>query len=361
LAVPCHKSTASWLRPGRRHIGQLQVVNECLVLCGGMWCGHPLGDDQRTIRHGLQPVNSIIPCHPAQFSASVVLAGSPTPLYSPPTLLPAPPFSTSCWSTAAWQNRPHPTEVAEVLAHGTERQVRLAEVSRHRQLTECAQGSRAVGRAVASAAAAAPSAEDGTRCGDTRRHQLAAADALLSMACTTAAQQGVVQQQSVRTADRQHSTVDSPATPNQELNQEPSCVPNMPPITAPRSLQHAPAVMPCLWNAQPGALQHRFQTLVMCNFTPRRPRELPASRWVSLNTLYRLFQPYNQGEVWLMGPGNLKQLITNWYKDHPAFAGLAVKQWCRRLSTRNEMRAGNVTVFHFCFEHKMSLHKAAAI
>ena len=33
--------------------------------------------------------------------------------------------------------------------------------------------------------------------------------------------------------------------------------------------------------------------------------------------------------VWLMGPGNLKQLIIKWYKDHPAFAGLAVEQWCR--------------------------------
>ena len=332
-----HRSTASWLLD-RRHIQQLQVVNECLVLNGGKWCGHP-GDV--TIRHDLQWANSIIPCHPAQFSASVVLADSPPPLYSPPTLLPGPPSSTSCWSTAG-QNRPHPTEVAEVLAHETERQVRLEEVSRHRQLTECAQGSRAVSRAVASAAAADPSAAG---CGDAQRHQMAAADALLSMA---AAEQQVVH----------HSTVDSPATPNQELNQEPPCVPNTPPITAPPSLQHAPAVLPCLWNAPPGALQHRFQTLVMCNFTPRRPRELPTSRWVSLNTLYRLFEPHNRGEVWLKGPGNLKQLITKWYKDHPAFAGLAVEQWCRRF-TRDEARAG-VTVFKFCFEHKMP-HEAATI
>ena len=123
---------------------------------------------------------------------------------------------------------------------------------------------------------------------------MAAADALLSMAA--AEQQGVVQQHSVRTADRHHSTVDSPATPNQELNGEPPCVP-MPPVTPAPSVQHAPAALPCLWNAPPSALQHRFQTLVMCNFTPRRPRELPTSRWVSLNTLYRLFEPHNRGEV----------------------------------------------------------------
>ena len=97
----------------------------------------------------------------------------------------------------------------------------------------------------------------------------------------------------------------------------------------------------------------------MCNFTPRRPRELSTSRWVSFNTLYRLFKPHNREDVWLMGPGNLKQLITKWYKDHPAFAGLAVEQWCRRF-TRDEARAGNVTVFKFCFEHKMP-HEAATI
>ena len=87
----------------------------------------------------------------------------------------------------------------------------------------------------------------------------------------------------------------------------------------------------------------------MCNFTPRRPCELPTSRWVSLNTFYRLFQPHNRAEVSLMGPGNLKQLITKWYKDHPAFAGLDVKQWCKRLSN-NETQGGGY-VYKFSFEH----------
>ena len=87
----------------------------------------------------------------------------------------------------------------------------------------------------------------------------------------------------------------------------------------------------------------------MCAFTPRRPSELKVSRWVSINVLFRLFQPLAPGEVWLMGPGNLKQLITKWYEGHPAFAGLDVKQWCKRLS--NNETQGGAYVYKFCFEH----------
>ena len=36
-----------------------------------------------------------------------------------------------------------------------------------------------------------------------------------------------------------------------------------------------------------------------------------------------------------------------------------LEQWCRRF-TRDEARAGSVTVFKFCFEHKMP-HEAATI
>ncbi len=31
----------------------------------------------------------------------------------------------------------------------------------------------------------------------------------------------------------------------------------------------------------PSPLQQKFDALVMCNFTPRKPSELPVSRWVS--------------------------------------------------------------------------------
>ena len=134
--------------------------------------------------------------------------------------------------------------------------------------------------------------------------------------------------------------------------------PAPPPMSAPRSLRHAPAASECLWNAPPDALQKKFERLVMCNFTTRRPRELPTSRWVSLSTLYSLFHPHNRAEVWLMGPGNLKQLITKWYKDHPTFAGLDVKQWCKRLSNKEKAHGGGY-VFKFCFEH--TPNKAATI
>ena len=398
-------------------VEQPQSVNERLVLYNEKWRGQPLGDDHSTIRRD--------PCHPAEFSASVVLAGpaSPTPSYNSPPNSPEGPGATG----------------------------------------------------------GATSAVDETICGDHGRHQLAA-EALVNMAWTAAGRrQGTVPQQSLRTADEQRSTVDSPATPNQEpCSQSPPCEPmpltygtpvehvwpvhsqplvqplgppavfaaaqhapprlhqygpylqyvappysiapqpaspysiappppmdpysiagpppppptvygfplqplpvargpfcsvapqpppaSAPPcsivprpapphMSAPPSLQHAPAASECLWNAPPGALQHKFETLVMCNFTPRRPRELPTSRWVSFNTLYRLFQPHNRAEVWLMGPGNLKQLITKWYKDHPAFAGLDVKQWCKRLSN-NETQGGGY-VYKFSFEH--TSNKAATM
>ena len=127
-------------------------------------------------------------------------------------------------------------------------------------------------------------------------------------------------------------------------------VPQPPPSAHPcsASLQHAPAAS--AWKmASPCALQQQFETLVMCNYTPRHPRELRTSRWVSFSTLYRLLKPYKPAEVWLMGPGNLKQLITKWYKDHPAFAGLAVREWCRRLTTN--IPQDKRYVFKFCFEY----------
>ena len=475
-----HRRTGKATRPplDTCHVEQPQAVNERLVLDGEKWRRHPLGDDHSTIRRDLQTAHSRKPCHPAEFSASVVLAGSPsvTPSCSPPTSPHGPasppglPAGTSCWSTAApgaGLDRPHFAEVAarEVVAHDTERpEIKLEEESAWHQLRECEhKGSRVVCRAAAPAVAPAPcSAADGTSCGDRWRYQLAA-ETLVNMAWTAAGRQGTVQQQSLRTADQQpqRSTMDSPATPNQEpCSQEPPCepmplaygtpvehvwpvhsqpllqllgpalfaaaqhappllhqhgpyiqdaappysnapqppspysiaapppppptlygfllqslpaargpfcsiAPQPPPASAPPysivpqpaphpmsvtlSLQHTPAASECLWNAAPGALQQKFETLVMCNFTPTHPRELPTSRWVSFTTLYRLFRPHNWEDVWLMGPGNLKQLITKWYEGHPAFAGLDVKQWCKRLSN-NETQGGRY-VYKFCFEH----------
>ena len=95
----------------------------------------------------------------------------------------------------------------------------------------------------------------------------------------------------------------------------------------------------------PSPLQAKFHALVMCNFTPRNPRELPPSRWVSYDTLFRLFQPH--APVWQVGPGNLKQLIIKWFQGHPAFAGLVTTVWCKRIRVTEQSR----TIYKFSFEH----------
>jgi hypothetical protein len=132
----------------------------------------------------------------------------------------------------------------------------------------------------------------------------------------------------------------------------------------------------------PSPLQLKFDALVMCNFTPRRPSTLPVSRWVSCaNTaartgdyiapphtsahplifvcplfcpasdrrLYFLFHPFAPMDVWLMGPGNLKQMITEWYKAHPAFAGSV--EWCKRVKNTDPQDGSRQHCYKFCFEY----------
>ena len=82
----------------------------------------------------------------------------------------------------------------------------------------------------------------------------------------------------------------------------------------------------------PGTLQERFAKYVMCGFTPRRPCELPMSNWVSCDELIGLLQPHAPAEV--LGSDNLKQLITEWYKDHPAYADLPFSAWCKKLTDK---------------------------
>ena len=57
-------------------------------------------------------------------------------------------------------------------------------------------------------------------------------------------------------------------------------------------------------------MQEIFEALVMCDFTPRRPNELPMARWASYKELARLFEKY--ADVRRIGPGNLKQMIIAW-------------------------------------------------
>ena len=105
-------------------------------------------------------------------------------------------------------------------------------------------------------------------------------------------------------------------------------------------------------------LKEKFETFVLCDFMPRHPHDLPESQWVSYDRLYQLFQPHAPLHVWRKGPGNLKQLIMQWYQGDPAFAGLAPSAWCKRLVTRNEpqhgqSRGGRKTYYTcFSFEYR---------
>ena len=115
-------------------------------------------------------------------------------------------------------------------------------------------------------------------------------------------------------------------------------------------------------------LKQKFETFVMCDFTPRHPDDLPQSQWVSYDRLYELVQPHAPLDVWQKGPGNLKQLITEWYQGDPAFTGLAPSAWCKRLPvvTRNEPqhrqgRGGRTTYCTcFSFEYRPNGKRAVA-
>ena len=98
-------------------------------------------------------------------------------------------------------------------------------------------------------------------------------------------------------------------------------------------------------------LKQQFVELVMCDFTPRHPSELPASRWVSFDRLYQLFQPH--AAVCQRGPGNLRQRIIEWYKDDPAFIGLAPHEWCKRITSNDAPQngSGKTFLYRFCFEY----------
>jgi hypothetical protein len=99
-------------------------------------------------------------------------------------------------------------------------------------------------------------------------------------------------------------------------------------------------------NAAATTLKQKFETFVMRDFTPRHPDDLPLSQWVSYDTLLQLFQPHAPLHVWRKGPGNLKQLIIEWYQGDPNFAGLAPSAWCKPRVIRKQRTD------YFSFEYK---------
>ena len=99
------------------------------------------------------------------------------------------------------------------------------------------------------------------------------------------------------------------------------------------------------------SVQSIFMTHVMCDFTPRRPSVLPTWKWATLEQLLDRLQLHAPREVWQLGPNSLRQLITEWYKDHPAFSGLAFTSWGKRLKDMDPQAHPRSLVFKFSFEY----------
>ena len=93
-------------------------------------------------------------------------------------------------------------------------------------------------------------------------------------------------------------------------------------------------------------LKERFVRHVMCHYTPLRPDELQKSLWVSCGHLINLLQPHAPTEVLQLGPHKLAQLIIEWYKDHPAYAGLPYSSWCKNLTQKSKVPPGKPPAAH---------------
>ena len=98
--------------------------------------------------------------------------------------------------------------------------------------------------------------------------------------------------------------------------------------------------------------KQKFVELIMCDFTPRHPKDLPASQWVSYDRLFQLFQPLSPLPISKRGPSNLKQRIVEWYEGDPTFIGLASSSWCKRVTSAEPQNgSGKKYVYKFCFEY----------
>ena len=89
---------------------------------------------------------------------------------------------------------------------------------------------------------------------------------------------------------------------------------------------------------------------LMCNYTPRAPGELPMKDWVSCAQLLRQLHPHTLSEE------HVKQLITNHFMDHPAFAGHAFNAWNKSLKDYDAPAGGSDppgrrTVMKFSLEY----------
>jgi hypothetical protein len=101
----------------------------------------------------------------------------------------------------------------------------------------------------------------------------------------------------------------------------------------------------------PRSLREIFTMHVMCDFTPRAPKDFPTARWATLEQLVLQLQPHAPAEVARIGAQNLRQLITEWYKGHPTFAGLAYSAWGKRLKDMHPLAHPRSLTYKFSFEY----------
>jgi len=99
------------------------------------------------------------------------------------------------------------------------------------------------------------------------------------------------------------------------------------------------------------SLQEVFAMHVMCDYTPTRPKHLPMSKWASIERLAIPLEQHAPAEVEKLGRSGLKQIITAWFTDHPAFHGLPFSAWCKKLKDDSPLANPRNLVIKFSFEY----------
>jgi hypothetical protein len=113
----------------------------------------------------------------------------------------------------------------------------------------------------------------------------------------------------------------------------------------------ATSVLAVAQNIVPTSLKEIFAVHVMCDYTPREPKQLPTSQWATLEELVSKLRQHAPMEVLKFGQQNLRQMITNWFKGHPNFRDLPFRAWGKRLKDNTPDAHARSLVFKFCFEH----------
>ena len=116
-------------------------------------------------------------------------------------------------------------------------------------------------------------------------------------------------------------------------------------------ISEAVPVLAVAHNLVPGSLKEIFTTHVMCDYTPRVPGQFVTSRWATLDDLVSKLQQHAPAEVTKLGHQNLRQMITEWYRHHPAFENLPFTAWVKRLKNNAPQASARSLTFKFCFEH----------